>query len=181
MTAINDSASQAAEEGAAHYRAGEYRQAAEHFALAQRAHTDSDEPLNAAEMANNRAVALLQLDDYSAALDCLLDTPAVFEHAEDWHRAAQAHGNLASALEGLGRYEEARSSYRQAMALFKRVGDDEGRSHTAKSFSRMQLRQGETLEAVTTMEHGLAGQERASVKDRLLRWLLRLPSRFLTG
>ncbi len=181
MTVDRGEAPQAAAAAATLYREGNYARAAEAYEVAQAAYQEAGALLLAAEMANNRAVALMHLDDYTAALDILQDTPELFEEAGDWQRAGQAHGNLASALEGLGQHAAAEQGYRRALVLFERAGDGDGRSHTAKSLSQLQLKQGHAVEAVATMQGGLEGSARLSLRDRILRWLLRLPSRFLPG
>lgn len=167
--------------GQRHYQAGAYEAAAQAFAQAERTHRASGSELRAAEMANNRAVALLQISHHAEALEAVTGTPVQFERAGHWLLAGQAHGNLAAAFEGLGDFDRAEASYRRALELFEQAGDDKSRTHTAKACSRLQLRRGRPLEAVTTMQRGLAADSQLPLRDRFLRWLLQLPSRLLSG
>ena len=61
--------------------------------------------------------------------------------------------------------------------LFKQLGDDEQASYTLKSLSQLQLKRGQTIKAVTTMQLGLEGSSTLSIRDRFLRWLLKVPLR----
>lgn len=162
-----------------YYQQGEFEAAARSFARAEDAYNASGMEARAAEMANNRAVALLQLSRHRQAYQALADTPEVFERAGEQQLAAQAYGNLAAALEGLDQWNEAEINYRRALELFEAVGDRESVAHTAKAYSRLQLRHGQALEAVTTMQGALSARGDPSLRERFLRWLLQLPSRLL--
>ncbi|MDX1601091.1 MAG: tetratricopeptide repeat protein [Anaerolineales bacterium] len=179
MTSPDISAEEAARTGQKHYREERWSEAAAAFQRAEQAYRDHGSKLDAAEMANNRAVALIQDDAPEKALEAIEGTPELFLEAQDEQRAAQAFGNRASALEALGRVQEATTAYQRAAELFNQLGDTDSRLHTYQAISRLQLRQGQTLEALTTYQRGLPGQGRLPWKQRLLRWLLSLPSRLL--
>lgn len=179
MSSPNTRAGAAAREAQEHYLQERWTDAAEAFERAEQAYREDGATVDAAEMANNRAVALVQAGEPDAALEALEGTPELFLEAEDQHRAAQAFGNQASALEALGRVEEATTAYQRAAELFNQLGDADSRLHTYQALSQMQLRQGRTLDALTSYQRGLPGSARLSWKQRFLRWLLSLPSRLL--
>ncbi len=174
------SAAEAARLGEQHYKKQEWSDAAQSFLDAERAYRAEGDALAAAEMANNRAVALLQDGAAEQALQALNGTAERFLKADDKRRAARAFGNTASAQEALGDFEMAAAAYRRAAALFEEVGDAENRTHTLKALSQLQLRRGQTLEALTSYQQGFPSEGQLPVKQRFLRWLLSLPSR-LTG
>ena len=163
------------------YRRAEYVAAAESFAQAAAAFKREGQPTKAAEMANNQAVTLLQVDRAEEAIKVLNGTAATFEAAGERRLAAQAHGNMGQAFAEAGQTDQARLHYQQAMELFQQLGDKENLQHTAKALSRLQLNQGDAVEALFTMQRGLEQGSSRSLRDRVLRWLLRLPSRFLSS
>lgn len=179
MTELEPSAEEQIALGNQRYRSGDFDAAASAFARAAATYQQRGESIKAAEAANNQAVALLQLDRADEAIECLLGTPDVFEAADSHQLAAQAHGNLGQALAEAGRAERAEEHYQRAIAIFQQIGDQENLKHTARSLSQLQLNQGDTMSALASMQRGLENSEPRSLRDRLLRWLLRLPSRFL--
>ena len=181
MTSPDTSAQEAARTGQKHYQQEQWTKAAAAFQRAEQSYLEHGSKLEAAEMANNRAVALIRDDSPGAALEAIEGTPELFLEAQDEQRAAQAFGNRATALEALGRVQEATTAYQRAAELFNHLGDTDSRLHTYQALSRLQMRQGQTLEALTTYQRGLPGQTRLTWKQRLLRWLLSLPSRFLNS
>lgn len=173
-------ADELAQQGKELYQSRDYAGAARAFAQAvDLFHQHADE-LKAAEMANNQAVALLQLDKAADAVDALRGTPQTFFDAGNISMAALAHGNLGQALAEAGQHEEAQVHYQQAIKLFDQIGDKENLQHTAKALSQLQLKKGDAINALFSMQRGLEGNQTSSLRDRLLRWLLRLPSRFLS-
>ncbi len=165
-----------AQEGEAHFAAGRYGQAAQAFAQAEAWFTDHGDPLRAAEMRANRGVALLQQGDAQAAYEVLHDLPAFFSQQHDTRRAGLAWGNVAAALEALGRTEEAAEAYRTAWRLLEEAGDGEAVAYVAQALSRLQLRAKRPLEALVTYDQGLAASPRGL--HRWLRRLLRAPFRW---
>lgn len=179
MSSPTADAEAAAREGQERYQRQEWAEAAAAFQRAEHAYQENGAALDAAEMANNRAVALVQAGEAEAALEAVEDTPDIFLRVGDQHRAAQAYGNQASALEALGRIEEATTAYQRAAELFNQLGDTDSRLHTYQALSQMQLRQGQALDALTSYQRGVPGGAQQSWKQRFLRWLLSLPSRLL--
>ena len=165
--------------GAEAYQTGKYSEAAEHFEAAAHGYAAQDDVLNAAEMRNNQSVALLQAGDPQKALESAADTETIFEAAGDVRRQAMAVGNIAAAQDALGRLEEAEEAYRHSAALFAEIGEDELRANVMQSLSQLQLRTGRQLEALATMQSGVEDIKRPSLRQRLLRRLLKTPFKLL--
>jgi tetratricopeptide (TPR) repeat protein len=149
------------------------------FLAAAESYRLADDPVTAAEMDNNRSVALLQTGDAQAALAAVVDTISIFQGAGDTRRLAMAYGNQAAALEALGQLEAAESAYQQSADLLAEVGEDQLRASVMRSVSELQLRQGRHLEAVASMQTGLGGLKRPKTKQRLIRRLLDMPFKLL--
>jgi tetratricopeptide (TPR) repeat protein len=161
------------------YRAGKLDEAARVFDEVRSTFAASNRPIEAAEAANNLCVALLGLGRPSQALDAVRSTPGIFEQVGLFPQAALAHGNLAAALEACGNLPEAELAYERAIALLTQVGDSENRATCQAALSRIQLRRGRPLEALSSVQASLAGRERVGVPQRLLRGLLKVPFRLL--
>lgn len=168
-----------AAEGQAAYQKGDFVSAASAFKGASEGYKLNGDELAAAEMANNLSVSLLQAGQAQNALQAALGTEEVFERSGDLRRQAMAIGNQAAALEALNRLDEAAQRYELSAELLKQTGDHETRASVMQSLSALQLRQGRQFEALATMQAGLNGIKRPSVKQRLLRKLLQLPFKYL--
>lgn len=161
------------------YHNGEYRAAEAHFLEAQATYRSAGNVLKAAEVANNLSVLYLKMNRVDEALEAVKDTPPVFEDAGEANLAAQAFGNLASALEANSRLEEAESAYLEAAGRFEALGNWEDYAFTMKELSRIQLRLQRPLEALSSMQTGLHASPKKGVRQRILEKLLNLPSRLL--
>jgi tetratricopeptide (TPR) repeat protein len=163
-----------AEDGKRLYANGEYLQAAETFESAARAYAAQEDALTAAEMKNNQCVALLKGKQAQAALDAVLDTDAVFAGAGDLRRQGMALANQAAALEALKRREEAAALYERAAGLLEQAGEDQLRADVLRSLSALKARKGQGLDALIAMQDGLGGVKAPTLKQRILKQLLRL-------
>jgi tetratricopeptide (TPR) repeat protein len=161
------------------YKSGDYQAASQAFGVAAEGYRLAGDLLNAAEMDNNRSVALLKVDDPAGALCAVEGTDLVFAEAGDVRRQAMALGNRAAALEALDRFEEALSDYEKCAEYFKEIGEHEMRAVTLKSISTLQLRTGHSMEALASMQAGVSAIERPGLKHRLLKKLLDIPSKLL--
>lgn len=159
------------------FQEGRLEDAIDGFAAARQAFLDKGNLEKEAEMASNLSVALLQAEQPQEALEVIKDIPTVFLNLGDMDRAALAYGNLGSALEACGDHDLAEVAYRHAIDLFTNLGDTEQHNYTLQALSRLQLRRGKPLEAVTTMQIGLDDQSNPNLRHRILRRLLRLPFR----
>jgi tetratricopeptide (TPR) repeat protein len=161
-------------EAKAAYQKGDYAKAAGGFEAALNGYRTQNDHLMAAETANNLSVTLLLAGEAKEALDAALGTDAIFEEAGDKTKQAMAMGNQAAALDELGRLDEAEKAYQSAVDLLKETGQKELLAQTARSLANVQLRTGKQLEAATNMQIGLEGLEKPSIKERFLRWILKI-------
>jgi len=172
-------AQQLAEEGQADYRKGEYLSAARLFKAAADGFSSVGDELSAAEMANNCSVASLKGGDAETALEIVTGTALLFASKGDIKRQAMAVGNLAAALEGLNRLEEAITAYEQSAALLNQAGEYELRAYVCQSTSSLQMKRGRYLEAYATMQAGIMGIKEPNLSQRILKTLLDIPFKFL--
>jgi tetratricopeptide (TPR) repeat protein len=168
-------------EGQAAYQHKEYQAAAQAFTAAAEGFAAAGEPLAAAEQSNNASVAYLQAGEAEAALRAVDGSDLVFAQAGDAHRQALALGNRAAALEALDRLDEAAASYEASADLLKQLGETDLRATVMQALSALQLRQGRRLEALATMQAGLAGVKHPNVKQRLAKKLLETPFKMMKG
>ena len=170
---------QLAKEGKSAYQRGDYEAAARAFQAAGRSYQTSQDPLNAAEMANNASVAFLKAGDAQAALQVVEGTPQVFDAAGDIRRQAMALGNFGAACEAVKRYQEAEDAYQQSADLLKQIGEDQLRLNVMQSLSSLQLRTGKHLQALSSMQAGIEDVHRPSPKQRILKRLLNVPFKLM--
>lgn len=168
-----------ADNGHKAYSMKDFRAAEQAFAKATEAYSRDGDALFAAEMANNRSVALIRVGEAQAALDVVSGTEEVFSQAGDILHLAMAIGNQATALEALGRLEEAEESYQRCAELLKQIGETELRASVMQSLSTLQLRRGRQLEAIATMHAGIEGIKNPNLKQRLVKKLLQTPFKLL--
>lgn len=171
--------SQLAKEARTAYERGAYESAAALYEAAARAYQAAGDGLQAAEMANNCSVAWLQAGEPAKALESAAGTDEVFATAGDIRRQAMALGNCASALEGLKRLDEAMAVYQKSADLLQQAGLGELRVYVMQAISKIQFRTGRQFEALASMQAGLEGLPHPSLKQRVLKRLLRLPLRNL--
>ncbi len=161
------------------YRSGRFEESIERFKAVRQQYLNEQNPSKAAEIANNLCVVMLAVKQPQMALKAVRDTPQFFISQGDEIHAAQAYGNLASALEACGQISAAEDAYRQAIGLFEKLGDSDKYSSTLQALSQLQLRQGKPLDALSTMQGGLESMPKPRMRDRVLRKLLKWPFRLL--
>ncbi len=166
---------QLSQEGQAAFRAGRYAEAAALFERAQAGSAALNDEPGAAEAANNRSVALLKAGDAAGALQAAQGTETVFAAIHDFKRQGMACANQAAALEGLNRLDEALECYERSAILLKQAGEKEFRAIVLESITSIQLRTGKQLQALASMDAALEDKPRLSVKERLLKKLLKTP------
>ena len=161
------------------FRSGKYSEAAMLFQEASRAFLENGNDLMAAEAANNSSVAFLKNGDPVEALAAALGTELVFATAGDKYRQALALGNQAAAHEALGNYKEAIVGYQRSSELLKKDEHPETRAYVLQSLSALQMRMGNQVDAIVSMTAALENKPEISLKERVLKKLLRLPFRML--
>ncbi|OIN92041.1 MAG: hypothetical protein AUJ21_07100 [Anaerolineae bacterium CG1_02_58_13] len=162
------------EEGKRAFAAGRYAEAARLFDEASRGFTLGGDHLRAAEMDNNRSVALLKGDQPGPALDAARGTDKIFESHADVKKQAMALGNQAAALEALKRFDEALPLYERAAELFEQAGDKDMRALVLKSVAAIRLKQGKLSQAGMEMLGSLGAVEKPNLLQRILKFILRL-------
>lgn len=166
-------------EGEKAYKKGQYAGAAQSYTLAARSFLAAGQKLESAEASNNASVAFLQAGDPAAAYEAARGTDVIFAEAGDERRQGMALANQASALDSLGRLDEALEAYTRSADLLKRAGETELRAVVLKSISTLQIRTGKQLQALASMDAALENQKSLSLRERLLKNLLRLPLNML--
>jgi tetratricopeptide (TPR) repeat protein len=151
------------------FREGNYLEAVIGFKEAATAYQDQGQTLLAAEMWNNCGVALVQLGQGDEALKVIQPTLTLLESEGDLERLGIAYGNLASALEVCGRYEEAQQAYLRSAELLEKCGKAELRLHALKALSQLQLKQGKQLQALATFQAALEDAPRLSLQQKALK------------
>ena len=164
---------QLAEEGKSAYQHGQYEKAARSFTAAAEGFSASGNPLDAAEMKNNQSVSLLKAGDSQGAYEAAAGTEIIFERVGDIRRQGFAAGNEASALEALGRLDEAAQKYQRSADLLEKAGEDQMRASVLSSLSALQLKQGKALDAAYTMQSGAAGVKKPTLKQRITKSLIK--------
>lgn len=154
-------------EGLDAYRKGRLAEAVERLQMALEGHRARGDQLRSAETSNNLSVVLLKSGQPRQALDAVVGTAAVFEAAGDLLRHAQAIGNEAAALEGVGRLDEAERHYREAVDSLRRLGQREAEALTWQALAALLLRRGRPVEAASCVQAGLE----ASPNPGWRRWI----------
>jgi tetratricopeptide (TPR) repeat protein len=157
------------------YKQKDYLSAAKSYQAAAECYSQPGEQITAAELLNNASVAYLQAGEPEAALQATLDTEITFSEAGDTRRQAIALGNQAAAYETLGQFESAADAYKTSSELLKKIDDQELRSVVMQSLSAVQLRLGNKMEALVTMQAGLEQIENPGLKQKLVKKILRSP------
>ena len=160
------------------YKKKDFLSAAKAFQAAAEGYSQDGFRLDSAEMLNNASVAFLQADQPKSALEAALDIDETFAAEEDLRRQAIALGNNAAAYEALDDLDAAAQAYKNSADLLKEIGDHDLRPTVMQSLSAVQLRQGQQMEALVTMQAGLDGIQNPGIKQKLLKKVLRSPFRY---
>lgn len=157
------------------YKAKDYIAAAQAYEAAADAYSHLDEIIQSAEMRNNASVAYLQGKQAQKAFDAAENTDQVFAEAGDFRKQAIALGNQAAALEALNQLEAAANKYQESSSLLKQIGDHELRPTVMQALSGVQLRLGQQMDALVSMQAGLDEIEKPNLKQKLAKKILRSP------
>jgi tetratricopeptide (TPR) repeat protein len=161
------------------YEAEDFEEAAQWYERAAGQYSLQGDPLNAAEMANNRSVSMLRGGNAQGALQASQGTEKVFAEAGDLKRQAMAFGNQAAALESLHKDEEAIQLYQQSNQLLKQLNEQSLRVYVLQSLSGLQLRQRHYMNAMATMEAALEIKPNLGLRERFLKKLLQIVFKML--
>ena len=160
------------DQGKRAFQEKKFEEAAGLFQQAAQAFSSARNELMAAEMQNNRSVALLQAGKAQEALDAVGNTDEIFSAAKEIKRQAMALGNQAAALDALHRYEEAILKYERSADLFADVNGDM-RAMVLKSAAAIKLKTGKVTDSAFKMMGSLDAKEKPSIFERIMRFILR--------
>jgi len=163
-----------AEQGKKEYEKGNHRAAADLFSQAAQAYDSANDPINAAEMRNNRSVALLQAGRAKEALQATEGTEAVFEQAKDLKRQGIAVSNRAAALEGLKRWKEALTEYERAASILEQAGEGDMHSMVRKASANVHLKLGHVNDTQMDIYDSLRLVEKPTFSQRMMKFLMRI-------
>lgn len=161
------------------YDSGDYAAAIEGFKEAVRFAQASGDELIAAEMSNNLSVTYLQIKQPDQALQAAIGTDQIFEAHSDFAKQGMALGNIGSAYEDRGDLDQAVDYYQRSIELLDQAGENEFRSMVQKSLAAIQIRKGEYLAGLISMQKSLDGKKNLAPREKWLKKLLKLPFKFL--
>src|SRR5512140_358492 len=151
------------------YRSGDYLQAAQSFEQAARLYSGMGDTLMAAEMQNNRSVALLRAKEPQAALDASAGTDKLFAAAGDFRRQGMALANQASALQALKRYNESVEHFKNSGDALEKAGEGDLRVEVMQLLSMLYFRRFKFYEAILALQSGLAGVKNPTPRQRFMK------------
>ena len=163
-----------ADQGKQAFQEKKFEEAAGLFQQAAQAFSSGRDDLMAAEMQNNRSVALLQAGKAQDALNAVGNTDEVFAAAKEIKRQAMALGNQAAALDALHRYDEAILKYERSADLFADAKDGDMRAMVLKSAAAIKLKTGKITDSAFKMMGSLDAREKPNIFERIMRFILRL-------
>jgi len=99
-------------------------------------------------------------------------TPEIFHELGDALRKAQATANLAAAHDGAGHVDEALALYEQAVDQFGELGEKDNRAACFKKLSALQVKRGQQMQALASMQSGLNLSEKLTTKEKALKGAL---------
>jgi tetratricopeptide (TPR) repeat protein len=156
-----------------HYQKKHYRDAATLFLELSLHYASLNEIGKTAEMKNNASVAWLLAGEAQQALDAAKDTHLQFESLHDEKQAGMAYGNQAAAYDALHDFESALSFYQKASEKLAVCGEKEYKAMVLKEISQLQLKTGEHLQALASMNTALDSTDKLSGKEKFLKRFLR--------
>ena len=166
-------------DGKDYYQKKDFRAAAENYRAAAESYAATGDEFKAAEMTNNQSVAWLQDKKPQLAWDAVADTVDIFEKAGDERRQAMALGNRAAASEALREFEDAIKDYQAAADIFEKLGENKLRLNTMQSLSALQLRRGNSLEAISAMQASVKNVKGLSLRQKFIKFLMKIPSKLM--
>jgi len=166
-------------EGKQLFASGKFQQASVVFSRAADGYLEQGEDLLAAEMRNNQCVSLLQAKQAQKALVAVQGTAIIFEKAGDQLKYAMALANEATALQELRRYPDAIDKFTQSADLFDQLKETEMVLQVKQSISAMQLRSRNLFGALFSMQEGLEGVNKPTLRQKILLKLLKIPQNLM--
>ena len=161
------------------YQAGKFPQAAEKFEQAAFLFDSAGNNSLAAEMRNNQSVSLLKARKPEKAYQAVEGTWKVFDQIGDQLKKGMALANEATALNDLGRKEQAIDKFSEALEVFIELDESDLILQTSQSLSSLKLQSRNLPGALFSMQEGLERIEKPNLRQRMLLKLLKIPSQLL--
>jgi tetratricopeptide (TPR) repeat protein len=153
------------------FKQKKYVEAANLFEIIAAAYQELNKVCESTEMKNNASVAYLMAGDPQKSYDLSKDTHMFFEEIKDWKNFGLALGNQASALENLGKKDQALAYYQIAADKLKLAGEKESRAYVLKRISAFQIQKGDPLDALGSMTTALHNLPELSRREKILKKL----------
>ncbi len=163
------------------YRSGRFEEAMTAFADARQAFESAGSTREAAESANDRGVAARQAGRLDEAEIAFRQARGLFISLADLKAEGQVTGNLGALAESRRQNDEAAALYKDAVGLLERAGAPDLAAETWRALSRLRMKQGRWFQALGAYEAGMDNLQHLSLRERLLRWLLRILRPLLGG
>lgn len=133
------------------------------------------------EAMNDLGVARLRLRQWDGADSAFRRAEGIFRGIGDEAGQARALGNRGELYRRKGRPEEAVGALKSAADLLLHAGEDDDGARTLLRIARIRLGQARWFEFLHFYDLSLACVEHPGVKERILRWLIRIPMGLLSG
>ena len=159
-------------EGMQLYREGRFEEAAAKFAEAQAAFIAHGNAREAAESANNRGVCWRQAAIGDKARAAFEEARAAFQSLGDVADEGQVIGNLGALADSEGQPDRAAELYGEAIKMLESAGEKDLAQATYAALSRLKMKRGNWMGAITAYESGLEEADRPGAMQRVLRGLL---------
>ncbi len=160
------------EKGKTFHRKKEYALAIQEFQRALNEFDSAGDVVSMAEMKNNIGVCMQMMGKTEEAIQEINGTADIFALEGNVEYQAMALGNEASALEDLKRLDEALSLYRQAEKLLEDLPKNETRSIILKRISSLELKAGNHIDSLASMNLALQTDPKPSQKEHSLKKVL---------
>lgn len=169
------------EAGARLFRQGDLLGAAQAFEDAGAMFEAVGELRAQGEAMNDLGVARLRLRQWDGADSAFRRAEGIFRGIGDEAGQARALGNRGELYRRKGRPEEAVGALKSAADLLLHAGEDDDGARTLLRIARIRLGQARWFEFLHFYDLSLACVEHPGVKERILRWLIRIPMGLLSG
>jgi tetratricopeptide (TPR) repeat protein len=140
-----------------------------------------DQSRQAAEIYNDIGVVYSRLEDYDAAHEALDEAMDRFEALADLKGEAQTLGNRASVFEAEELLDDAVETYKESASLFEEIGENDLAMYVWQAISRLRMKQGQYIAAIGAYEEGVDNMPEGSFKRKVLKQILKGPTRMLGG
>ncbi len=160
------------DEGRKLFHSDQYEEAAAKLVEAQQAFVAANDQANAAECANDRGVCWRQAAKWDEATAAFTEARSMFQALNDAKGEGQVVGNMAALADSQNDKDRAADLYLEAINLLEKAGAKDLAKHTYTSLSRLRLKRGNFMGAISAYDAGLEEIEKPSVMQRVVRRIL---------